>query len=390
MADHLLETRVAEKIAALQLGKNSILVLKGIPLSMVEPVTVDLAQVVSNKLGYFMSVVGQRSFLSYEEFLLLSDFVVSQYKEVVILNNNLYMEQYPIGEHFNETIRAGLLNHYAESEGGETNGSYIGDIDEYAAMFQGLKECNGQLIGVYCPVPVLQAPKVRTVDLFDNRRGELVRTAQQADSFVELVEESDYVDLVRLLLREPERVYIRILNYTGDLNRLQDHLAMIVHYWKGRSSILCLQAQGLADTCAHRGDYGNILKKYWGYETFRSLEVYDMNALDQGEKLVKQVSQENIIANIVEQVEHCGDGRDFRDIFVTAPTGAGKSVMFQLPAIYLAEKYGLLTLVISPLIGLMYNGPLVKTTCRKKCVNQDLVILILSRPEPPLNRPDNR
>ncbi|WP_223325093.1 DEAD/DEAH box helicase, partial [Streptococcus sanguinis] len=43
----------------------------------------------------------------------------------------------------------------------------------------------------------------------------------------------------------------------------------------------------------------------------------------------------------------------FRDIFVTAPTGAGKSVMFQIPAIYLAEKSDLVTIVISPLIGLM-------------------------------------
>lgn len=34
-----------------------------------------------------------------------------------------------------------------------------------------------------------------------------------------------------------------------------------------------------------------------------------------------------------------------------ASTGAGKSVMFQIPAIDLAEKYGMVTLVISPLIG---------------------------------------
>ncbi|WP_019165691.1 DEAD/DEAH box helicase, partial [Staphylococcus delphini] len=49
-------------------------------------------------------------------------------------------------------------------------------------------------------------------------------------------------------------------------------------------------------------------------------------------------------------------GDSFRDIYITAATGAGKSVMFQLPALFLANKYKddkPLTLVISPLIGLM-------------------------------------
>jgi ATP-dependent DNA helicase RecQ len=78
-----------------------------------------------------------------------------------------------------------------------------------------------------------------------------------------------------------------------------------------------------------------------------------MTKLDKGEKSVVMVSQERIISNIVEQVENCGNHKNFQDIFVTAPTGAGKSVMFQVPAIYLAEKYNLLTIVISPLIGLM-------------------------------------
>ena len=67
-----------------------------------------------------------------------------------------------------------------------------------------------------------------------------------------------------------------------------------------------------------------------------------------------KISQERIISDLVTQVENTEkNNSDFRDIFVTAPTGAGKSVMFQIPAIYLAEKYNLLTLVISPLIGLM-------------------------------------
>lgn len=67
-----------------------------------------------------------------------------------------------------------------------------------------------------------------------------------------------------------------------------------------------------------------------------------------------KISQENIISDLVAQVEACEkNDKNYRDLFVTAPTGAGKSVMFQIPAIYLAEKYDLLTIVISPLIGLM-------------------------------------
>lgn len=114
-----------------------------------------------------------------------------------------------------------------------------------------------------------------------------------------------------------------------------------------------MQAQAVSDEFEHRAEYGEILKKYWGYPSYRNLPIYDMPELENGNKSVVQISQENIISNLVCQVENCGEGKDFRDLFVTAPTGAGKSVMFQVPAIYLAEKYNLLTIVISPLIGLM-------------------------------------
>lgn len=100
-----------------------------------------------------------------------------------------------------------------------------------------------------------------------------------------------------------------------------------------------------------------------------------MAKLENGEKEVIQVSQENIISNIVQQVENCGEDKDFRDVFVTAPTGAGKSVMFQVPAIYLAEKYGLLTIVISPLIGLMNDQVKnleLKNYTHAKTINSDI------------------
>ena len=88
--------------------------------------------------------------------------------------------------------------------------------------------------------------------------------------------------------------------------------------------------------------------------SFRSHSYYDVAKLENGDKDTINISQEQIVSDLVTQVETCMNGRnDFRDLFVTAPTGAGKSVMFQLPAIYLAENHNLLTIVISPLIGLM-------------------------------------
>ena len=91
------------------------------------------------------------------------------------------------------------------------------------------------------------------------------------------------------------------------------------------------------------------------FEKFKTLEIYK-NPLEGNE--TEEISQETIINEIVEQIEKSKSDKEdnnsfYRDIFVTAPTGAGKSVMFQIPAVYAAKKYGSLTIVISPLVELM-------------------------------------
>lgn len=65
-----------------------------------------------------------------------------------------------------------------------------------------------------------------------------------------------------------------------------------------------------------------ILKKYYGYSNFR-------------------IGQDRIIKNILAG----------KDTFAIMPTGAGKSICFQIPAML----FDGLTLVISPLISLMKN-----------------------------------
>ena len=355
MSGSIITNQIKGKIKALNIDEKSVVVLKGIPISVVDPKVkkIVLSDVVNDKMGYFMSIYGKKKFLSYEEFLLISDFAIAQYKEIIILENNLYMEQYPVEDFFTDDIKSGLLTHFEESEANENDETYIGDIDEYIAIFEGIKEHNGYLIGVYNEPPSLMSNKIVHKNIFDQKKSDIMSVSDNELLEIDLIEESDYIDLVKRVFSEPDKLYIRISNYTGDMNRLKDHIALLAYYWKDYTEIFYIQPQTVVNKFEHRDEYGDILRRYWGHDSYRTLPVYDMAKIEKDEKVVINVSQENIISNLVEQVENCGVDRDFRDIFVTAPTGAGKSVMFQVPAIYLAEKFNLLTIVISPLIGLM-------------------------------------
>lgn len=97
--------------------------------------------------------------------------------------------------------------------------------------------------------------------------------------------------------------------------------------------------------------FTHILKKYWGANAeFRDLLFYKD---PDRSKETETISQGYIISEIVDQCESCLNGDKFQNIFITAPTGAGKSILFQIPALHLANKYNLITIVVSPLIALM-------------------------------------
>jgi len=93
-----------------------------------------------------------------------------------------------------------------------------------------------------------------------------------------------------------------------------------------------------------------ILNKYWGEgSTFRSLTIYSNPDVSHD---TKDISQGKIVETIIDEYNNCKQGTQFRDLFLTAPTGAGKSLLFQLPAFYVS-KQGDITIVVSPLIALM-------------------------------------
>ena len=410
MANAVLANKILEKIEEFNNQDDSIVVLKGIPMDVVDAESsakINLTEIISNKLKYFFDIYGKRKFLTYEEFLLLSSFVLEQYKNVIVLNNNVYMEQYPLDIPLDSDVREGLLKHFMDTEDDSEDEVILGDISEFISLYNGVKEFNGYLLGAYCDEKIPSNNKIMYVNLFDYENCR-IEQVQESDEFIDIIEESDYIELVKRIFAEPDEIYVRISNYTGDVNMLKGHLAILDKNWSDWTELFILQAQKVNNEFVHRDEYSEILKTYWGYSEFRNLPVYDMAKIDEGEKEVIQVSQENIISNMVEQAENCAKAdADYRDIFVTAPTGAGKSVMFQIPAIYLAEKYNLLTIVISPLIGLMNDqvknlelknyrkaktinsdiSPIIKTDIMEKVADSQYHILYIS-PETLLSRSD--
>ena len=94
----------------------------------------------------------------------------------------------------------------------------------------------------------------------------------------------------------------------------------------------------------------NLLQKYWGNDAkFRDIQLYK-NPNTSSE--IVNVSQGKIVETLIQEYENVRRGDDYRDVFLTAPTGAGKSLLFQLPAFYISDK-GDVTIVVSPLIALM-------------------------------------
>ena len=349
---NILGLRINEYINS---SSNVAVIIKGFSskaISFITPGSIDLEKLVQNKLQYFFKTMQERRVFSYEEFLLLKSFVLEQYDSIIVINNNIYIEQYPIELVCSDEIINGLLNHFTDNDDVNDDDIVLGDISAFASIFIGMRRYKGILYGTYCDEDVSLESKVSVVNLFDNSEKELSKGVSD-NNYIDLIEEIDFTHFINTI-EENSTKYICIDNYLGDKYRLNEHLRIAAEVYSEFAKIIIVTSPKIRSSIKYSEDYRRILKEYWGHNEFREIDVYDLDELNNGNKQIVSISQEQVISDLVDQTENCiHKVHSHHDIFVTAPTGAGKSIMFQIPAIYLAEKYNLLTIVISPLIGLM-------------------------------------
>lgn len=357
----ILITKLNEKLAQTQDESGTIIVLKGFPLSVVNTDAPHIASMVENKFAYFMQLIqSNRKYILYEEYICLYEFLIQQFRSIIVVENNLYINLYPLYANISNEIISGLRVHFDTDN--QNQDDVIGDISEYIQIYSNYSEIGGISFIVYNdPIEQIRSEKIKTIKLLDNKDSTLqlvILTEEQAATLVnsiEIMDEVDYVNTLRYLFKKPDELYINYDNCAIDKVLVEEKLCLVAGTFSEWTDIYHYKVSLSMTKKASNKEYERILKKYWGKDHFKTISVYDIAKLEEGIKEVTQITQENIIADLINEVEECQKDKDsnFRDVFVTAPTGAGKSAMFQIPAIYLAEKYNLVTLVVSPLIGLM-------------------------------------
>ena len=119
----------------------------------------------------------------------------------------------------------------------------------------------------------------------------------------------------------------------------------------GAGKIILKKEQGVLEDYVPREETVGLLRRYWGKSAdFRQINVYKNPGVD---NTIVSVSQGQVVDLVIDEYNKCKNGVEQpNDVFITAPTGSGKSLLFQLPAFYVSEQ-GDVTVVVSPLIALM-------------------------------------
>lgn len=284
----------------------------------------------SSIVGFYEELIGLVS--------IIKDITASFDGKVVIVNNNLFKRAVPSCLAYKEVstfFDYMQSDRISEQEEMELIGKYYSD-----ALI--LNEENTLLF----PINVHKDMELHMLDFFKNNSNS--STTYCYDKDVLLGTDKDYLFRLAIVRGLTEEVNIKkdISAKNGDLMSIQAVLDCLeIPYSLAEIDFRAPQYE--YDDC----QFIPYLKKYWGNNAeFRELEFYNNPSIS---KNIKKISQGSLVAEIVEQCEMANDKDEFRDIFITAPTGAGKSLLFQLPALYIAEKYELVTIVISPLIALM-------------------------------------
>ncbi|WP_053024849.1 DEAD/DEAH box helicase [Staphylococcus haemolyticus] len=311
--------------------------------------------------------------MTIEEYQIFKDYFSINKMPIIILKNNLYAKQYP---YKNTLSNVETIYHDLYFEEDNTLEPEQMKILEVVSNFYGQIDYSKQSGNYYVTYPETNE-NVKVYNLYENHEYNVQITDNYPSENAKRIELSDdeipFLDLQDEIINSEKNENI-VFILSGSLDKLPNNYLERINILSNVTNAnfyfttLSIKKQVIDN----KENYERVLKDVYGYNGFRDIAFYE-NIENQSKETVA-ISQVQIVDDIVNQAENALFGEAFRDIYITASTGAGKSVMFQVPALYLADKYKdnkPLTLVISPLIGLMNDQV---ENMRRKGVNSSATI----------------
>ena len=349
-----------------------VFVYKGFPLSFVQLVQqhfksvsqpnllfqdgkLNLESIKANPLAYLMAiqqVVNSHSVMWYEEFTIfarnINPTLVQQKKFVIIENNFFRFYPNPSNHPFTDLEKA------IDSEKDFNDDELFNEFYTNSTIVNNVKYVQ------YPDLDIEDWPNVSQINFFNTYEEKLdtrvFTDGMDTTGFIQFqLENTSWLNLkYQIFQGVPIEEPIKLLIDTAALKDKQSLQELLI------LQQLFIAADIEYVICYRKDFYSNhfrpellgILNDHWQSPSFRNLRVYEDP--DISTELV-EISQGAVCEHVIKQCETALANKLHEDLFLTAPTGAGKSVLFQVPAIYLAAKYNLITIVVSPLKALMLD-----------------------------------
>ena len=157
---------------------------------------VDLNEIINDKMGYYLKNFYNKDYvISYEEYLSLYSFFSMQNKKITILENNIYINLYPLIVPMLEETKDKLINHFDDDKEGEKY--EIGDISGYTEIFSNFIKIDEEYYVAYNEN--LNPEKEHIVKIFDRKQTYEINSeyvVSDVDSY-DLNDEEDYLRVLK-------------------------------------------------------------------------------------------------------------------------------------------------------------------------------------------------
>ncbi len=293
--------------------------------------------------------------MTYEEYAFAHDridlTVTEENLEVCIYRNNLLPDYYPLPFEMDPALQEEVLRQLNE----DSVRNLSDECKQLLSVYSDIEPINGKLYGSFYNYEYEKTGKIKSLDYYPCS---LQMQVSKVKGDVDILINDDIPSYLRsyeeLLSASPSMVTVRRTN--SELSKRVE--LTLIAYCQKNGITICSYHEPIGMNNPRMAELNEIAAnviKIPKFTSFRNIRFYrDPDISNE----VMDVSQAQIITDIIEQAERAYDnatGNNYRDIFITAFTGAGKSVMFQVPAVYLAQKYGKLTIIIEPVKSLMQD-----------------------------------